>query len=113
MPSVYPRSSARGTVLILAFNAQRRSARSVTVKQASPAGGRLCGVGRRADPALRVIRRICGDDVEGWRFEREGGEAFVELHRRLLDVPLDLVAGRILRQHAAKRGRASAIGLQK
>ena len=43
MPSVQPCSSARGICVDSALRAQRRFARSVTVKQASPAGGRLCG----------------------------------------------------------------------
>ena len=70
-------------------------------------------VGRRADPASCIIGRVRVDDVEGGSLESEGREALIQLHARLLDVPFDLIALRILRQHAAERDRTSAMRLQK
>src|SRR5271166_853669 len=70
-------------------------------------------VGRGADSTPRVVGRVGVNDVEGRRLESEGREALIQLHPRLLDVPFDLIALRILRQHAAERGRTSAMRLQK
>ena len=68
-------------------------------------------IGRRADPTPRKVGRVGGDDVEGRSLQRKGREAFVQLHPRLFDVPFDLIASRIFRQHAAKHGQAAAIAL--
>ncbi len=82
-------------------------------RETSLAGrGMALRVSGRTDPAASEIGRIGVHDAEvRLRPQRECGETRIQFYPRLLDIPFDLVARRIFREHTRRRRHGAAAGV--